>query len=158
MAMPQLITAMQTLQGNSFLQNVGNGLMDILGNQANIGTLETLGQSVMSGKNAAQELENLRGIIAVGDEAKSVLGEVAEAGGKYAPQLLEMAKNGDEARKKLAEVGSALTENVESGQAANAALGSLSGVMGKAMASAAAEGATGLGILGAGLKAVAVEA
>ena len=158
MAMPQLITAMQTLQGNSFLQNVGNGLMDILGNQANIGTLETLGQSVMSGKNAAQELENLRGIIAVGDEAKSVLGEVAEAGGKYAPQLLEMAKNGDEARKKLAEVGSALTENVESGQAANAALGSLSGVMGKAMASAAAEGATGLGILGAGLKAVAAEA
>ena len=69
-----------------------------------------------------------------------------------------MAKNGDEARKKLAEVGSALTENVESGQAANAALGSLSGVMGKAMANAAAEGATGLGILGAGLKAVAAEA
>lgn len=158
MAMPQLITAMQTLQGNSFLQNVGNGLMNVLGNQANIGTLETLGQSVMSGKNAAQELENLRGIITVGDEAKSILGEVAEAGGEYAPQLLEMAKNGDEARKKLTEVGSALTENVESGQAANAALGSLSGVMGKAMASAAAEGATGLGILGAGLKAVAAEA
>ena len=40
MAMPQLITAMQTLQGNSFLQNIGNGLMNVLGNEANIGTLE----------------------------------------------------------------------------------------------------------------------
>lgn len=155
MAMPQLISAMQTLQGNSFLQNIGNGLMGALN-----GTLPTIGdfEILAKGEESASQLEFLKGIIETGDQAKAVLGEVTEAGGEFAPQLLEMVKNGDEARKVLGEIGPVLEKDAEAGEVAKTALSSMSGVMGKAMATAAAEGATGLSVLGAGLKAVAAEA
>lgn len=155
MAMPQLISAMQTLQGNSFLQNIGNGLIGALN-----GTLPTIGdfEILAKGEESASQLEFLKGIIETGDQAKAVLGEVTEAGGEFAPQLLEMVKNGDEARKVLGEIGPVLEKDAEAGEVAKTALSSMSGVMGKAMATAAAEGATGLSVLGAGLKAVAAEA
>ena len=40
MAMPQLISAMQTLQGNSFLQNIGQGFMKIFEGETLVGGME----------------------------------------------------------------------------------------------------------------------
>ena len=154
MAMPQLISGLQSIKETQIFNSLGG----VLDNIQKIGTLGSTGQIFNQGLDAAQQLDNLKNIIEVGDQAKAVLGDVIAAGGENSHVLLDLAKNGDEARKVLGEIGPALEKQVVAGEGANTVLGSLSGTMGKAMAAAAAEGATGLGIFGAGLKAVAIAA
>jgi hypothetical protein len=53
MAMPQLITAMQTLQGNSFLQNLGQSFMGIFEGETLVGGME---KQVIDVKNQVTEI------------------------------------------------------------------------------------------------------
>lgn len=160
MAMPQLISAMQTLQNNSLLSSVGQDLMTLLNpGGTNLGTFEILGQKVQEAMAAKEQLDELTEVAEKGKAISNVLNfDQGNTTPSVVKGMQEIAEKGKIAEKTLDAVGEELKESAMAGDAAEAALSSVSGVIGTAMATAAKEGATSLGILGAGLKAATAEA
>lgn len=159
MAMPQLISAMQTLQGNSFLQNIGQSFMGIFEGETLIGGME---KQVTDVKNQVTEIsqhwQSIQNIIKEGDLAKQTMQELAEKGEEIPEALRSIALTGDEARRHLSDFETGLQNVGKQGDEAVKGISTFSTTISGAMASAAAEGASGLGILAAGFKAAAAEA
>ena len=90
MATSQLIPALQVLQNNSFLQNIGNGLLNILGSGSNF-------------SDVASSINTFQSFIQQGEEAQQVVDEL-----QY---KIDLAKQAMELREglqnKLAEAGKA---------------------------------------------------
>lgn len=84
--------------------------------------------------------------------------ELAEKGEEIPEALRSIALTGDEARRHLSDFETGLQNVGKQGDEAVKGISTFSTTVSGAMASAAAEGASGLGILAAGFKAAAVEA
>ena len=126
MAMPQLISAMQTLQNSKFFSNIGT-----LINIPNISKVAT----------------DIQELIKQGDIAKKALGQIGE-------ELETAAKAGSLASQEMLDE---LKAAAKAGDDATLSFLGVDNAIGKAMAKAAAEGASGLGILGAAAKAALIE-
>jgi hypothetical protein len=145
MAMPQLITAMQTLQDNSFLQNIGNGLLNILGPGSNFSdmasSVNTFQSFIQQGEEAQQVVDELQYKIDLAKQAmelreglQSKLEEAGKAGSilqsddaknmsmKELQALSEEANKAEEYAKSLDEVKEATEGIIQTGKEANEAL------------------------------------
>ena len=131
MAMPQLISALQTLQSMSGLKTIGNTIL----------------HPIEMVKNFSDEANNIKKIADEAKIAQKALGTIGDG-------LKVTAKAGAEASQAML---TELNGAVAAGETATSTFMGMNGVIGKAMASAAAEGATGLGILGAAAKAALAE-
>lgn len=94
------------------------------------------------------EINSIQKLTAAGNLAQQALDKIGDG-------LQTTAAAGAQASKEMLKE---LNDAVEAGNAAKLSFAGVSGTIGKAMATAAAEGATGLGILAAGFKAAAAEA
>ena len=126
MAMPQLISAMQTLQNSKFFSNIG-ALINI--------------------PNISKAATDIQELIKQGDIAKKALGQIGE-------ELETAAKAGSLASQEMLDE---LKAAAKAGDDATLSFLGVDNAIGKAMAKAAAEGASGLGILGAAAKAALIE-
>lgn len=131
-ALPQLINGLQNLQGMGGILSKAGGVLLKPG--------EAIG-------NFTKEIDNIKEIADQGKIAKEALDSIgaglattAEAGAVASQEML----------KELAEASAA-------GDLATESFMGMNGVIGKAMAEAAATGAGGLGVLGAAAKAALIE-
>jgi hypothetical protein len=155
MAMPQLISAVQTLQDNSFLQNVGNGLMGFLsGNFTTVGDLEEIGKNNV--------LARIQKVMAVEDEGiaayDKIIEEVGEGSQEINKSLEILYKGGEAATDVLQDVDDGLIELAKNGNYTEVELTGLAKVFAEGVSAAMVEGATGAGLFAGGLKAVAAAA
>lgn len=116
MVMPQLISAMQTLQNNSFLSNIGEGFLNLFNGTSKIETVE-------KGLKAAEEMNALKSAMDASSKAQEGLTKFSQAFNK---ELAQTIIAGAEANKTYKEMGNALLEQMKAGTEAQASLGAFS--------------------------------
>ena len=110
------------------------------------------------GQESTAHLNGLKKMIEDGDKAKATMQELADAGREIPEEMRMIALAGDDARRGFEAAKAGMKGVIDESAEAITSGSTLATVFGKGMASAAAEGATGLGVLAGGLKALAVEA
>jgi hypothetical protein len=123
MAMPQLISAMQTLQGNSFLQNLGGGFLDLFNGNS-------IADKIRIGDEALPKLLELKQAASQLTPELERIGKMGEAGiGQLSKPMQEVVTKGIAAKESLNKVGDALEQQVKEGKEAAASAGIFSKVL-----------------------------
>lgn len=135
MAMPQLIMAMQTLQNNSFLQNLGQGLL----NSSNFGDISILFDQLNGQSNQISAIQNqvINAQASMGAPLEEALLQV-KLGSDKIMELQNTANIGAEALKELDNAASGIVDGglvklVKEGKEAQKQLDELEKTVGKAL-------------------------